>query len=486
MSSLPKGFQLDSSFLDRIRSAVTACTTDSPEMAPYLEETRGLFHGQATMVVFPATTAEVADVVRLCAENRVPVVPQGGNTGLVGGSVPGAGEIIVNLRRMASVREIDSANHTITVDAGCVLAEVQAAAATADRLFPLSLAAEGSCQIGGNIATNAGGTGVLRYGNMRDLVLGLEVVLPDGRVWDGLRGLRKDNTGYDLKQLFIGAEGTLGIVTAAVLKLFPRPREVQTAFAGVPDPTAAVRLFERARTTAGDLLTACELMPYTALDFVLRHIPGCRDPFAQVHPYYVLIEVAGPTPGLRAPLENLLAAAAESGLLEDATIAEGGEQAKNLWRLRESISDAQRAEGASIKHDVTLPLSRLAEFIDSAGDAVARKIPGSRVVPFGHLGDGNVHFNVSQPPDASRDAFLAKWADLNRAVHDIAVAMGGSFSAEHGIGQLKRETLAHYRTPLELDLMRRVKAALDPHHIMNPGKVLSFDHTVEGLGKEMS
>ena len=352
------------------------------------------------------------------------------------------------------------------------MTDVQAAAQAADRLFPLSLGAEGSCQIGGNISTNAGGTGVLRYGNMRELVLGLEVVLADGGVWDGLRTLRKDNTGYDLKQLFIGAEGTLGIITAAVLKLFPRPREVRTAIAAVTDPSAAVELFERARATLGDLLTACELIPRNAVALVLRHIPGCRDPMAEAHPYYVLIELSAPSTGLGDFLEQLLMAAADSGIVRDAVIAESGEQARNLWRLRDSISEAQRAEGGSIKHDVTLPLSRLTDFLGEASAAVVRAIPGSRVVPFGHLGDGNIHFNVSQPEGADRKAFVAKWADLNRVVHDIAVSMGGSFSAEHGIGRLKREVLAHYRSPLELDLMRRLKSAFDPHNIMNPGKVL--------------
>ncbi len=466
--------KVDKSVLDRIRGVVTACTTDQSEMAPHLEEIRGLFHGDTAMLVFPGSTSEVAEVVRLCAENRLPIVPQGGNTGLVGGGIPHAdgGEIIVNLKRMSAVREVDATNQTMTVEAGCVLTDVQAAAQAADRLFPLSLGAEGSCQIGGNISTNAGGTGVLRYGNMRELVLGLEVVLADGGVWDGLRTLRKDNTGYDLKQLFIGAEGTLGIITAAVLKLFPRPHEVRTALAAVTDPSAAVELFERARATLGDLLTACELIPRNAVALVLRHIPGCRDPMAEAHPYYVLIELSAPSTGLGDLLEQLLMAAADSGIVRDAVIAESGEQARKLWRLRDSISEAQRAEGGSIKHDVTLPLSRLTDFLCEASAAVIRAIPGSRVVPFGHLGDGNIHFNVSQPEGADRKAFVAKWANLNRVVHDIAVSMGGSFSAEHGIGRLKREVLAHYRSPLELDLMRRLKSAFDPHNIMNPGKVL--------------
>ncbi len=464
--------------LEKLKAIVGdgAWTTNAREMAPYLVEGRGLYRGAAAMLVFPASAEEVAATVRVCGDYGVAVVPQGGNTGLVGGGVPHehGGEILVNLKRLASVREVDPINHTITVEAGCLLAGVQAAAAAADRLFPLSLGAEGSCQIGGNIATNAGGTAVLRYGTMRELVLGLEVVLPDGTVWDGLRALRKDNAGDDLKQLFIGSEGTLGIITAAVLKLFPRPGDVQTALAGVADPSAAVALFERARAATGDQLTACEVVSRTALTFVLRHIPDSRDPLADPQPYYVLLEVTAPTAnsGLRAGLENLLIEAGEAKLVADAVIAGGADQAGKLWRLRESVSEAQKAEGGSIKHDVALPISRLAEFIDTAGKAVERCIPGSRLVVFGHLGDGNLHYNVSQPVGAERTAFLAQWGSLNRIVHDIVVGMGGSFSAEHGIGRLKREELAHYRGEIEIGLMRRLKVALDPDGIMNPGKVL--------------
>ena len=464
--------------LERIKEAVGAkgWITDPQAMEPYLVEPRGRYRGSTALVVRPASREEVAAVVRICAGAGIGIVPQGGNTGLVGGSLPydRAGEIVLSLGRMNAVRAIDPVNYTITVEAGCVLADVQAAAAEADRLFPLSLGAEGSCQIGGNLSTNAGGTQVLRYGNARDLVLGLEVVLPDGSLWEGLRGLRKDNSGYDLKQLFIGAEGTLGVITAAVLKLFPRPREVVTAFVGVGDAHAAAALFTRARDAAGEAVTACELMPRIGLEFVLRHAPGTRDPLAEPHPYYVLLELSGfaASAGLRDALESLLAEALEAGIAQDATIAASADQARALWRLREALSEVQRDEGGSIKHDVSVPLSRVADFIVEADAAVAAVLPGVRPVPFGHLGDGNVHYNLSQPVGADTDAYLARWDEINAIVHDIALGMGGSFSAEHGIGRMHKDDLARYRSPLELELMRRLKAALDPQGIMNPGKVV--------------
>ena len=464
--------------LARIKDAVGAAgwTADANDMAPYLAEPRGLYHGRAAMVVRPANTAEVAAVVRLCAEAGIGIVPQGGNTGLVGGSVPyeSGDEIVLSLGRMNAVRALDAVNGTITVEAGCVLADVQAAAAAADRLFPLSLASEGSCQIGGTLSTNAGGNAVLRYGNARELVLGLEVVLADGGVWDGLRGLRKDNTGYDLKQLFIGAEGTLGVITAAVLKLFPRPREIGTALVAVPDPGAAVELFTRVREAAGEALTACELMPRIGLEFVLRHIPGNRDPLAGAHPWYVLLELSAHAPAARPRelLEGVLAEALEAGVARDATIAASAEQSRGLWRVREAVPEAERREGGSIKHDVAVPISRGADFIAEASAAVEARLPGVRVVAFGHLGDGNIHFNLSQPVGADKAAFLAEWGAINRVVHDIAVGMGGSFSAEHGIGRLKRDDLRRYKPPVEVELMQRLKAALDPKGIMNPGKVI--------------
>ncbi len=464
--------------LQRLKEAVgpKGWISDPHDIEPHLVEPRGLYRGRTPLVLRPATTEEVAAVVKICAEAGVGVVPQGGNTGLVGGSVPDerGDEILLSLGRMNAVRTIDPENDTITVEAGCVLADVQAAAVAADRLFPLSLGAEGSCQIGGNLSTNAGGTAVLRYGNARDLVLGLEVVLPDGSVWDGLRGLRKDNTGYNLKQLFIGAEGTLGIITAAVLRLFPTPREVQTALAGVADPRAAVALFRHARDAAGEALSACELVPRIGLDFVLRHVAGTRDPLAEPHPWYVLLELAAfsESAGLRKTLESLLADAAGKGLVRDATLAASAEQAQGLWRLREAVSEAQAPEGGSIKHDVAVPLSRVADFIVEASAAVEERLPGIRPVAFGHLGDGNIHFNLSQPMGADREAFLARWDEFNLLVHDIVMKMGGSFSAEHGIGRLKREELMRYKSPVEVALMRRLKAALDPKGIMNPGKVV--------------
>ncbi len=464
--------------LARIKDIVgpAGWTADPHDMAPFLVEPRGLFHGKAALVVRPAGAQQVSAVVKVCAEAGVAIVPQGGNTGLVGGSVPHehGGEIVLSLGRMTAVRAVDPVNDTITVDAGCILAEVQAAAAAADRYFPLSLGAEGSCRIGGNLSTNAGGTAVLRYGNARDLVLGLEVVLPDGELWDGLRGLRKDNTGYDLKHMFIGAEGTLGIITGAVLKLFPRPRHVESAFVGVDDPYAAVELFRRVRDAAGGALTGCELIPRIAIDFTLRHMTGHRDPLAERHPFYVLLELSAPggPERLRDALENALAEAIEDGVARDATIAANTEQARAFWRIREDMVEAQKPEGGSIKHDVALPLSRFADFITEASALVEARVPGIRVVAFGHLGDGNVHFNLSQPVGANTETFLAEWGQINRAVHDIAMAMGGSFSAEHGIGRLKRDDLKRYKSPVEIALMRRLKQALDPQGIMNPGKVV--------------
>ena len=446
------------------------------DMAPYLADMRGIYTARTALVALPKSTDEVSAVVKICAGAGVGIVPQGGNTGLVGGSIPGetGDEILLSLGRMNKLRAVDTANNTITVEAGCVLADIQAAAADAGRLFPLSLAAEGSCQIGGNLSTNAGGTGVLRYGNARDLALGLEVVLPDGRIWDGLKGLRKDNSGYDLKQLFIGGEGTLGVITAAVLKIFPAPSDTRTALAAVPDVEAAMALFMRARETAGETLTACEILPRIAIDFVLRHLPECRDPLADSHPWYVLIELTATSRAtdLAATLETLFAETLEAGLVSDGTIAATGEQAHQLWRLREGIAEVQKHEGASIKHDVSLPLSRIADFIHQASAAVGERLPGIRPIAFGHLGDGNIHFNLAQPIGADGEEFLERREDFYRLVHDIAEAMGGSFSAEHGIGRLRRADLENYRSTVELDLMRRLKAALDPRGIMNPGKLL--------------
>ena len=464
--------------IDKLKAIVgpRGWITDQADMAPFMVEERGLYRGRARMVVRPASTAEVADVVKVCAESGIAIVPQSGNTGLVGGQVPHdhGDEIVLSLGRMSRVRAIDPLNYTITVEAGCILAAVQDAASAADRFFPLSLGAEGTCQIGGNLSTNAGGIAVLRYGMARDLVLGLEVVLPDGRIWDGLSSLRKDNTGYDLKQLFIGAEGTLGIITAAVLKLFPRPGSVETAFVAVRDPAAAIELLARTRAGTGDSITAFELISRQALGMVLKHIPGTTDPLTDRHSWYVLIEASsGDTGGsLRGALEAVLADAAEAGLVKDATLAASGEQAKALWRLRDSITESQKPEGGSIKHDVSVPVSKVPEFIARASAACETALPGIRIVAFGHAGDGNIHFNLSQPTGADRAQYLARWEEFNRIVHDIVAALGGSISAEHGIGRLKREELVHYKPAVAIDLMRMLKRTLDPKDIMNPGKVV--------------
>ena len=449
---------------------------DAADVEPYLIEERGLFHGACAGVVRPATTAEVAAVVAICAEAGVAVVPQGGNTGLVGGGVPDGG-IVLSTARLNRIRSIDPVNRTITVEAGVILADVQRPADEAGALFPLSLAAEGSCRIGGNLATNAGGIAVVRYGNARDMVLGLEVVLPDGRIWDGLRGLRKDNTGYDLKQLFLGSEGTLGVITAAVLKLFPKPRATETALAAVPSVQAALDLFNRTNEAAGDSLTAFEFMARTGIDFCLRHVPGVVDPFAELHPYYALIKLASAREdsALRDTLERILADAMETGLVEDAVIAASEAQAEAIWRIRESIPEGQKPEGGSIKNDVSVPVSRVPEFMELATKAVEEALPGIRVVAFGHLGDGNIHFNLTQPVGMDREGYMTQWDRFDRIVCDIATGLGGSFSAEHGIGRLKRVDMARYKSEVEVDLMRTVKRALDPKNIMNPGKVVSPD-----------
>lgn len=448
---------------------------DPSAMAPYLEEERGLYHGSARLVARPATTAELAALVDICAEAGIGVVPQGGNTGLCGGASPNSrDQILVSTQRMNKIRAVDPVNFTMTVEAGVVLQTVQAAADEVDCLFPLSLGAEGSCQIGGNISTNAGGTGVLRYGNMRDLVLGLEVVLPDGRVWEGLRALRKDNTGYDLKQLFIGGEGTLGIVTAAVLKMFPRPKDQQTAFCALASLEASLALLRRARAATGDQVTGFELVPRIGLEMGIALVPGVADPFAEPHGWYALIELSSSqeASGLKDAMEGFLADAIEAGEVNDAVLASSLDQRKALWKIREGIPEAQKKAGGSIKHDVSVPVAQVPAFIERASSAVAAALEGVRVVPFGHLGDGNVHFNLSQPVGADKQEFLDQWAEMNRIVHDIVVDMQGSISAEHGIGRLKKDELRHYKAPLEIEMMQRIKAALDPQGIMNPGNVL--------------
>ncbi|MDO8934194.1 MAG: FAD-binding oxidoreductase [Rhodocyclaceae bacterium] len=449
--------------------------TAAADVAPYLRDWRGRYQGAALCVVRPGSTEEVAAVVKLCAVAGAAIVPQGGNTGLCGGATPcGTAEVVVSLTRLKRIRAVDAANNTITVDAGCTLLEVQEAAAAADRLFPLSLAAEGTATIGGNLSTNAGGVQVLRYGNARELALGLEVVLPDGRVWNGLRGLRKDNTGYDLKHLFIGAEGSLGLITAAVLKLFPRPRTTATAWAAVRNPAAAVALLTRLRHDAGDRVTAFEIVGRPALDLVLRHIPNARDPLAGRPDWQVLIELSdtlADTP-LDDILERVLGAAIESGEVLDVALARSETQTLALWSLRENVAEGQKIEGLSIKHDVAVPVSRIAEFIARADAALAQAFPGVRIVCFGHIGDGNLHYNQSQSAAFANDDFIAATPQVNRIVHDLVDELGGSISAEHGIGQLKREELLRYKNPVEMDLMRAVKKALDPDGRMNPGKLV--------------
>jgi len=449
--------------------------TAPADVEPYVVDWRGRYRGAALAVVRPGSTAEVAAVVKACAEADVALVPQGGNTGMCGAATPdtSGSAIILSLARMRAVRALDPANATITVEAGVTLAVLQQAAAEAGLLFPLSLASEGSCTIGGNLSTNAGGTAVLRYGNARDLVLGIEVVLADGRVWDGLRGLRKDNTGYDLKQLFIGSEGTLGIVTAAVLKLFAAPRTRITALAATGDLARAVELLRALKQALGDRLVGFELIGDLALRLSRKHHPDSPDPLPD-HPWYALIQVndSAADAGLGALVEGALAAAVDAGIVADATIAQSQEQADRLWALRENISEAQRREGPNIKHDISLPISAIPRFVDETGAALVAAFPGARLVVFGHLGDGNLHYNVAAPDGSAAECFLDHTPEANRIVHDRVVAAGGSISAEHGIGQLKRGELAHYKSPLELELMRRVKAALDPRGLLNPGKVL--------------
>jgi FAD/FMN-containing dehydrogenase len=464
--------------LPALRAAVDApgWIDDPAEMAPYLHEWRDRYQGGALGVALPSSTEQVAALVAAARRDDIQIVPQGGNTGLVGGSMsyPGERAIVLSLRRMNRVREIDALDYTATVEAGCVLAHVQQAAEAADRLFPLSLGSEGSATIGGLLSTNAGGIMTIRYGNMRELALGVEVVLADGRIWNGLRRLRKNNTGYDLKHLFIGAEGTLGIVTAAVLKLFPRPRQIETAFIAVPDPAAAIALLARLRAATGDSLAGFELMPRLAIEFALRHISGVHDPLADPSPWYVLAEATAGSAGgfLRSAVETALADAAEAGLVTDATLADSEGRRKALWFMREAIVEAQRFEGGSIKHDISVPVSRVAMFIERAEAAVKARMPGIRPAPFGHVGDGNIHFNLTQPVGADTQAYMARWEEMNRIVHDIALDLGGSISAEHGIGRFKRDEMSRIKGAVELDMMHRVNAALDPENRMNPDALL--------------
>ncbi len=464
--------------LERLRALVgPQGYLDQPtDLQPFLIDHRKLYRGATPLVLRPDSTAQVAGIMQLCNEARIGVVPVGGNTSYCGGATPSAdgSQVVLSLARMRRVRTLDPANFTMIAEAGCVLAEVQAAAASVDRLFPMSLGSEGSCQLGGNLSTNAGGTSVLRYGMMRDLVLGLEVVLPDGRVLDGLKPLRKDNTGYDLRDLFIGAEGTLGVITAAACKLFSRPAWMLTAFIGVADPQAAVALLSRLRSFTSDAVTTFELVPRIALELVLQHIPSTSDPLDRTHPWYVLLEIGMGRSSIaaRESIEAELAAAMESGEIADAAIAESETQREMFWRLRETIPEAQGREGASIKHDISVTTSELPHFIVEGAALVAQLAPGARLISYGHLGDGNLHFNLSPPRGGSDVEFLRLAPTVNRAVHDLVARYGGSFSAEHGIGQLKRGELLRYKHPVAIELMRSIKQALDPNGIMNPGKVL--------------
>ena len=446
--------------------------TDPAEQEGYLVEERGLYHGHTPLVLRPGSVAEVAAILRLANETKTPIVPQGGNTGLVGGQVPHGGEVLLSLKRLDRIREVDATSNAMTCEAGVVLAKAQAAAADVDRLFPLSLGAEGSCTIGGNLSTNAGGTGALAYGVARDLVLGLEVVLADGQIWHGLNKLKKDNTGYDLKHLFMGAEGTLGVITAAVLKLFPRPRAVETAFIGLPSPRAAIALLNLVQERTGGAATSFELIKSLGLELALRHGHGVRDPLPSKHPWYVLLQLSSQSAGLRAEMVDVLAAAAERGLIEDATIAESLDQAKAFWHIREILPEVQKPEGGSVKHDVSVPIALVPQFLEQADAAVEKLIPGVRPVPFGHIGDGNIHYNVSQPVGADKEAFLARWYEVNAVVDDVVAKLGGSISAEHGIGVMKRDLLPGVKDPVALNLMRTLKRTLDPNNILNPGKVV--------------
>lgn len=460
--------------LDRLKSIVGASgwTSDPEALKPHLTEWRDRYRGSTPIMVAPDTTQQVAEIVRACAEAGRPIVPQGGNTGLCGGAIPdGSGkEILLSLGRLNKIRSISPLDYSMVAEAGCVLATIQSAAADVDRLFPLSLSAEGSCQIGGNISTNAGGINVLRYGTARDQVSGLEVVLPNGLVWDGLRALRKDTAGYDLKHLFIGAEGTLGIITAATLRLYPPVRDLQTAFAGVDSVADAISLLAYVRDQASDRLHAFELIQHRALQFVVDHIPDSRNPFQPGFPWYVLMETSN-APDAEA-FEKLLLSAIEKSLVRDVIVAKSAAETDDLWRLRHSVSEAQKYEGASLKHDIAVPISQIGNFISTAESAVLERIPDARVVAFGHVGDGNVHFNVSQPESWTAERFLEHREAIAEVVYGVTASFNGSISAEHGIGRAKREDLRHYRSATELALMQVLKQALDPANIMNPGKVI--------------
>ena len=447
-------------------------TADSADLLPHLTEWRDTWTGETLLLVFPDSTDKVSKILKACHETGTAVVPQGGNTGLCGGAIPdkSGNQVLLSLAKLNRIRDLNQSDYSITVEAGCTLATVQDAAEKADRFFPLSLAAEGSCQIGGNLSTNAGGINVLRYGTARAQALGLEVVLADGTIWDGLRSLRKDTAGYDLKQVFIGAEGTLGIITAACLRLYPPVRNAQTAFLAIQSPHDAVTIHAKLREEMSDQLQAFELIPQRALRFVEQHIPASKMPLALEAEWFILLE-AGNVSDFAA-FESTLEALMNEGAIEDAVIAKNRSEAQNLWRTRHSISEAQKREGASLKHDVSVPVARVGEFIEAAEAAVSNSMPGIRPVPFGHVGDGNIHFNLSQPKDMDGEKFLDARESQAKVVNDIVAEFDGSISAEHGVGQAKREQLTAYRSTTEIELMRSLKRALDPANILNPGKVI--------------
>lgn len=463
------------SVLERLKQAAGpgGFSQEASELAPHLQEWRGKYRGTTPLLLKPSSPAQVSAILAICNASGTPVVTQGGNTGLVGGQIPLNNEVLLSTARLNRIRAVDASGMTLTAEAGVTLAAVQQGAGEHDLLFPLSLASEGSCTIGGNIATNAGGIHVLRYGMTRALVLGLEVVRADGTVLDMLRTLHKDNTGYDLKQIFIGSEGTLGVITAASLRLFPRPGVTVAAFVALPSPAAAVALLGRMQTAAGGMLSAFELMPRLALEMVLRHIPGSRDPLGAPAPWYVLLEVSGGGhANLSETVEAALGAAITDGVAGDAVLAASQTQAAALWRLRESVSEAQKHEGSSIKHDISVPVAAIPAFLELAVPAVQKIVPGARPVSFGHLGDGNLHFNFNSPAPGDDPAFLARWDDVQLCVHDIVSRFGGSISAEHGIGAMKVDTLPRYKSHAELEAMRALKAAFDPNNILNPGKTI--------------
>ena len=479
IASRPAAEPVPAAVIARLKAAAgpAGYLEDPSDIAPYCKSWRDDWIGSVPLVLRPRTTEQVAEIVRACADANVAIIPQGGNTGLTGAAQPHADlrEVVLSTSRMDRIRAIDPLNDTITVDAGVVLKQIQIAANQADRFFPLSLGAEGTCQIGGNISTNAGGIQVLRYGNMRALVMGLEVVLPDGRIWDGLRALRKDNTGYDMKQVFIGAEGTLGIITGAVLRLFPKPSATETAWVAIDSPEAGVALLGHMLARMGDTISAFELIGRPIVDFLLAGVPGHQDPMRQKHPWYVLLNVTsqGAPSSLHGPLSEALAEAGDQGLVRDALIAASGTQAARLWKMREDLVEAQVSAGGTIAHDVSVPVSRIAEFIRRADAALTEAYPGIRPCAFGHLGDGNIHYNPVRPPHWDTARYRQERSNINRIVHDLIAALDGSISAEHGIGRARLGELEHYKASTELDLIRTIKRALDPQGIMNPGKVLS-------------